>query len=133
MTGATLAFLRDHLESYEGIQIFRLLARSKDRPWTAKAVAQELGIDEEASSRALDQLTAANLLDIRIGGELVFRYAPGSEKLRAGAEAFLREMEKDPLAAAKAIADHLRERERSAALRAFTDAFLVVGKKKNDG
>jgi hypothetical protein len=127
------AFLRDHLDSYDEIRVFRLLARSGDRSWTAAAVAVELGIDHHAASRALDALCARNLLDIRIGGELVFRYAPGSESLRREAESFLREMDHDPLAAAKVIAEHLRERERSAALRAFTDAFLLRGKKKGDG
>jgi hypothetical protein len=126
-------FLHDHLDTYEEILVFRLLAGSGDRSWTAKAVALELGIPDEAASAALDALCARNLLDIRIGEEMVFRYAPGSESLRRDADAFLREMERDPLATARAIADHLRERERSAALRAFTDAFLWGGKKRSDG
>ena len=125
-------FLRAHFDSYEQLQVLRLVAGGRDRSWTAAAVAQELDLVEPEAARALDHLCARNLLDIRISGQLHFRYNPGSEEVGRQADAFLRALDRDPVTLARMMAEHQREQERSAALRAFTDAFLLRGR-KHDG
>lgn len=121
-------FLRAHLDSYEQLQILQLLARARDRTWTAEDVARALQLPPSEVAGALDHLCARNLLDIRISGELNFRYSPGSEDLRTRAEAFLSLLAQEPVAMAKVMLEHQRTRERSTALQAFVDAFMLRGR-----
>ena len=124
-------FLRAHLDNYEQLLILQLVARTRERTWTAEAVARELRLSPSEVAGALDCLCARNLLDIRISGELNFRYSPGSEELRARTEAFLSLLAREPVAMAKVMLEHQRTRERSTALQAFVDAFMLRGRGKH--
>jgi hypothetical protein len=124
-------FLQAHLDSYAQMEVLRLLARAKERSWTAEAVARELRLAPAEAAAALDHLCARNLLDIRISGGLHFRYSPGSDDLKARAEAFLAVLARDPVAVSRLMADHQCARERSAGLQAFIDAFVLRGRGKN--
>lgn len=126
-------FFHAHLDSDAQVQVLRLLAMARDHSWTAADVSRDLGVPVAEAAAALDQLCAHNLLDVRIGGELHFRYCPGAEELRDDAETFLRVLEQKPLELAKLIAERRRERERTAALRAFVDAFLLRDQGKKNG
>ena len=76
LTAATAAFLRARFESALQIDILLAMARDESRWWDAGQLAEELSLDEPSVASALEDLAAGNLLDVRIGGTLGYRFSP---------------------------------------------------------
>lgn len=62
--------------SLEELETLLLLARAPERAWSATAVAGELLIGIQSAAIVLENLTRMNLLDVRLGSDVVYRFAP---------------------------------------------------------
>jgi predicted ArsR family transcriptional regulator len=79
------AFLYSCIDEVEQVEILALLCRS-DRAATAHAVAVDLGLSDHVARHHLETLVARGLLQIAIGAEVSYGYAPKSVQLRRYAE-----------------------------------------------
>ena len=119
----TLAFLGTFVRSQLHIDILLLLCRDTARWWHAGQLAAELGVPEDGILDALEQLASSNLLDVRIGSTLSYRFSPVDEAARtAMCEAVQR-----PYEAREAIA---RQTRRPRAAERIAEAFRI---RKSDG
>ena len=76
LSDATAAFLRTSVQSAVQIDILLTLARDETRWWNARQLAEELTVPEPTAASALEELAASNLLDVRIGATLGYRFSP---------------------------------------------------------
>ena len=90
-------FAQAYLSSPEELQVLTLCVEQRERWFDAPAVAKTLGIPRRASRGALDHLAVSNLLDIRISGDLRYRFRPGTPELEAQAVAFVDAYRRSPL------------------------------------
>ncbi|HVJ94749.1 MAG TPA: hypothetical protein VM580_33410 [Labilithrix sp.] len=68
-----------------------LLQQHRDNFWTAESVGRKLNISKSGAAEALDHLCRNNLLDVRIGEEvLAFRYRPGTPTLAQSVKSLTR-------------------------------------------
>jgi hypothetical protein len=100
LTAATAAFLRTSVQSDVEIEILLEMARDEWRWWNARQLAEELGISEADVGTALEGLAARNLLDVRIGNTLGYRFSP----LQAAARAAIEEVVSRPRQARAVVA-----------------------------
>ncbi len=76
LSPAALHFVQKCVESLLDLEILLLLYR-EPRVWRgADTVARHLGVALQSAEQALENLGARNLLDVRIGSTLVYRFAP---------------------------------------------------------
>jgi len=76
LSRAAEQLVRSRIPSLLHLEIL-LLLRHDLRQWlNAPALAAVLRIPAEAAERALGDLAGANLVDVRIGSSLAFRFAP---------------------------------------------------------
>jgi hypothetical protein len=124
------SFLRDHLTSFECLELLLLLHRRAE-PANADALARQTGIAVELVFAALLELESSQLVR-RSGTEPpAFRFAPATAEL-ARAVDDLESVYRDQRAAVMSeMSINAIGRIRSGTLRAFSDAF-VFGKKKRD-
>lgn len=92
-----IRFADAYLSSLEELQGLTLCMEHRERWLDAPAVAEMLGIPRRTSRGALDHLAGCNLLDIRISGELRYRFRPGTPELEAQAVAFFAAYRRTPL------------------------------------
>lgn len=69
-------FVRDRVRSLLHLEILLLLRRDLRQWLHAPALAASLRVPAEVAERALEELAGANLVDVRIGSHLAFRFAP---------------------------------------------------------
>jgi hypothetical protein len=79
----TRTFLRDVVRSLLQLDVLFLLFRDDRRWWNAEQLVEELKAPQLAVSTALEELAASNLLDVRIGSTLTYRFAPVEAASRA--------------------------------------------------
>ena len=80
---AVQAFLAAHLSNLEQFQLLLHVMQTEDRWWDSQTASRELGIPETDARAALDHLAKHNLLDIRITGNVRYRFQPGTAELDA--------------------------------------------------
>lgn len=116
-------FIERRIDNIEQLEILLLLHRLGERSWSAEEVAEALRVTPRAAARHLEALTGRNLLDVRLGDEVRYRFAPAVPKLTTET---------------KALADCYRERRSEVvalvaatrrSLRDFSDAFRIKGKR----
>ena len=83
-------------------------------------MAREVGIGESAARKSLDRLARRNLLDIRVTGDVRYRFRPGTPDLDAQAAAFAAAYRKNPVDVVRLIVRSLPD-----SLRDFADAFRI--------
>jgi hypothetical protein len=86
LTPTTLAFLRARVQSPLLIDILLLLAHDESRWWSARQLGEELTLAEESVADGLESLAAGNMLDVRIGGTLSYRFSPVDPAARRAIE-----------------------------------------------
>jgi hypothetical protein len=124
-------FLREHMVSFERLEVLMLLSRNETQEWSAKQVSKQLNMPLELGSDALAGLETSGLVQ-RSSDALVFRFAPATPAL-AAAVAELSDIYREHSAAVmSAMSMDAIERIRSGPMRAFADAFML-GKRKDDG
>lgn len=60
-----------------------LLRRNATRYWSAEAVASELGMPMPVVRRPLERLASANMLDIRLAQDVMYRFNPAEAHIDA--------------------------------------------------
>ncbi len=131
------ALLRDHIESFEQLEILLLLHRRRGDTWTPDSVARALSMnmDPDDAATALEDLCRSSLVDVRVDGAgRSYRYRQGAPNLEATIHALSEGYEEHRLEVIKLMNKNAIERVRTSAMRTFADAFFVgVGGKKKDG
>jgi hypothetical protein len=69
-------FLRSYVSSVLQLDALTLLHDDPERWWTTASIASQLHVGEPAAASALEALGRANVLDVRLGAHLSYRYAP---------------------------------------------------------
>jgi DNA-binding GntR family transcriptional regulator len=124
------ALIRDHLETYERLEILLLLHRHGGETCTTDWVVEQLKLGTTPAAEALDALAQRGLLRRVPGPPAGFRFAPGNAQLAAATEHLAATYGEQRLEVVKYMSSCAIERMRTAALRTFADAFVF--KKKDD-
>lgn len=105
-----------------------LLCSEGERWWTVDAVAAALRMSSNSTSQALETLSMGNLLDVRLGEALAYRFAPLSDDVSKTVEELAEMHYRSRDAVLAAIAS-----QRSAlAARRIAEAFRLSGKKPHE-
>ncbi|HEY6560952.1 MAG TPA: hypothetical protein VI072_26935 [Polyangiaceae bacterium] len=126
------AFLRDHIHSYEHLEVLLLLWRSPENSWSCENVADRLSIGLGATQEALNDLTGQLLVRVDRDGTPTFRYSARTGSLDRCMQALAQAYETQLLELTKLMNANAVERIRSATARHFADSFLI-GRGKRDG
>lgn len=113
-----LAFVSDHIRSLEELQLLMAVMHAPERWWDAATAARELILPVGTARRALDHLAAHNLLDIRITGDVRYQFRPGTDALRASAQACVEAYDAQPQAVVELVKGTTPARD-------FSDAFRI--------
>lgn len=123
------AFLREHLTSYEQLEILLLLQRDRTSDWTPAAVAAALSMSQPAALAALEHLEHLEVLQSRSQqGERVFSHRAEPSKHSAELERLTRAYALDRTRLMKIMNRNAIERVRARAMQAFAQA----GKKRGE-
>ena len=114
------AFVLSELPSLEHLEILALMMRARDRWWDSDGIARELGLAVALCGRILEHLASRNLLEIRVTGEVRYRFQPGNEAVRTLAGGFASAFAAQRLALMRLVIGEQRQ-----SLRDFADAFRV--------
>lgn len=117
---AVKAFVAAHVRTLDELQLLMAIVQSEDRWWDADAAAREFGMAVPEARAALDHLAARNLLDIRIGEDLHYRFRPGTPELGEAARAAAETYRHRPLDVARLV-----QRPEHRSVRDFADAFRI--------
>jgi hypothetical protein len=113
------AFLYSCVDAVEQADIIVLLHGSEGA-FTAGMVARELGLTDGAARHHLETLVARGLLQIAVGSEVSYRYAPRSGELRRFAELLIDWWGHSRSAVLRFIAT-----DRRSPLQSFSNAFRI--------
>lgn len=114
------AFVTAHVQTLEELQLLMAIVQSEDRWWDAHDAAREYGMAVSDARAALERLAARNLLDIRIGEELHYRFQPGTPELGEAARAAADAYRRRPLDVGRLVQPPGRR-----SVRDFADAFRI--------
>jgi hypothetical protein len=90
-------FAASYLKSLNHLHVLELCVSQRERWHDAAAIAQALDMSQRDARAALDHLTCSNLLDIRITGDIRYRFRPGTSDLEARAVEFVEAFKRNPL------------------------------------
>ena len=121
------AFLRDHVEAYEHLEVLLLVCRHGDRPWTPAEIAGVLNLPVAIVSDALTHLRTRRLMERLPGVADSFSYRPESSENAECVAALRQVYETDRLSIIEAMSTNALERLRTSTIRAFADAFRLRG------
>jgi hypothetical protein len=72
------AFVREHIQSIEQVEVLLLLFRTAPREWTAMATGRELRIDPVSAARRLTDFQSHGLVQARPGDEALLYWYDGA-------------------------------------------------------
>ena len=102
---ALARFAATYLASLDDLKVLARCVEERDRWHDAPAIARTLRMPRSAARTALDRLTRSNLLDIRITGDVRYRFRPGTSALETQALALVNAYRRNPTQASEAIRD----------------------------
>ena len=121
-----LALLRTHLETYEQIEVLQLLHSEPRGAWSPGRISERLHIDVPLVETAVNALQSGELIQCSATeAGRASAYSPGNPTLKAAAERLLQEYRERPARIMQLISSYAIERVRTAAARAFADAFIL--------
>lgn len=124
-------FLDHTVESYEQLEVLLLLCRERGQSWSAEAVGGKLRISTLVAAKALDDLMRARLVDhLSVGKQSNFAFRPASTRMARTVEELLHVYDENPLTVIHLMNNRAINRVRSAAAKAFADAFVIDPKRK---
>ena len=120
-------FLTDHVRTYEQLEILLLMATDADRSWTARSMSEALKIPYDLAVESLQALAEKSVLQASPTSEIVFRIssAEAQRHIRSLAEVY----SENRLPVMQLLNENALRRMRTDAVRAFSSAFLIRGKK----
>lgn len=125
------AFLREYIESYEELEVLLLLQRESPHPSTGPSLGARLHIDPSVVEAVLIALGNRKLVESAVDRGAKCYQLPavvaGNQTLGRLATLYT----SNPIEIIKLMSAHSIERIRTAALRAFADAFVFRKDKKN--
>jgi hypothetical protein len=122
-------FIRRYLRTIEQLEVLLLVARTPDRYWSAAEAASALQLPSDRVAGALEQLAAANLLDVRLLDDVRYKYSPTAEDRALGVADLEEEYARDRVGMISELI-----KRRSGALVEFADAFRLRREDEdNDG
>ena len=124
------AFLRDHIESYEQLEILFILRGQPGAHWSVQQLAERLQLPPDTIEDALQGLARAGGINERARPEEAVRYFPRTAEQAATIDSLATAYQVNPLAVIKLMSANAIERVRTAAIHTFADAF-VIGRKKD--
>lgn len=128
-----IAFVHDYFATYEQLQVLELLRHERSSPWTENQISDRLRLQSTLTRAALDCLCVSRLVAVRAeNGMETFAYAPASVDLEHLVNQLLTTYKLQPIEIIRLMSANAIERVRTAALRAFADAF-VLRKDKGNG
>ena len=131
--GDVQAFLRQHVESYEHLEVLLLLQSHRSEHWSSEAVAEKLRITTAAAREAIDHLDRNGLLRSRASDSgPACRYCPASESLESMVDRLVQIYEDNRLGVILLMNAGAIDRVRSAALQTFADA-IRLKRENNEG
>jgi hypothetical protein len=77
-----------HVASTDDLELLMALIEAPDRWWDAEAASRAVRLPVGAARAILDRFACGNLLDIRVTGDVRYRFRPGTPELIQGAAAF---------------------------------------------
>jgi hypothetical protein len=82
LSRALREFISHHIGTVEDLDILLLMWRAGDRWWRADELATQLHMTAATVRRRLEQLSG-KFLDVRVGGDVCFRFAPNHDERAA--------------------------------------------------
>lgn len=127
------ALLRDHIESYEQLELLLLLRAERDHRWTEEALSARLRISSSLLAVALERLKSASFLEEWLdNAEKRYTYIAQSDPIETTLGRLVQAYREHPIPIVKLMSANAIERVRTAALHTFADAF-IIRKDKNRG
>jgi hypothetical protein len=123
--------LRDHLTSFECLELLLLLHRSAGEPAPVAALVRQTGIAADLVPTALAALEASQLIRRKPTEPVAFYFAPATHDLTRAVDDLQRLYGEQRAAIMSEMSINAIGRIRSGTLRAFADAF-VLGSRKRD-
>ncbi|MBX5459584.1 MAG: hypothetical protein IRZ28_00700 [Steroidobacteraceae bacterium] len=125
--------LRDHVTSFERLEVLLLFHRQPLQDWSIDSVSQQARLSPELAAASLEGLAASQLIrQVASSPERVYRFAPASAALAQAVDALSVAYEERRAAVMSFMSTTAIERLRSQTMRAFADSF-VFGKKNRNG
>lgn len=116
--------LSERVATFEQLEILLLLRTHPGRTWTARELAREVKLHEEAVVEALAALVNGTLVRRQEGsGKPLFSYLPTSSELERACDALAEAYEQQRLDVMNFMSTKAIERVRGAAARRLADAF----------
>ena len=128
----TQAFLREHVEEYEHLELLLLLFRDRERAWSAGEAAERLSLSPSVVWEALAQLRSRGLVEEAAGPPPRFRFPAMGQTAPAAVLELAAAYEQNRLSIIRQMNANALERLRHSAIRAFADAFRLR-RGKDDG
>jgi hypothetical protein len=127
-------FLREHIESFEQLEIVLLLRSRPDQSLHGSAISTELRLPEAIVEEALHTLSQRELVARAPGAEgPLFSYSPETPALAALVSTLAQLNLERRLDVMRSMTANSIERLRARALSRFADAFLLRRGKRKDG
>jgi DNA-binding MarR family transcriptional regulator len=118
--------LRTRIETYEQIEVLRILQSDPQREWTSAELGEQLHLAPQFVEIALEALDAREFVRRSARGiGRRSRYSPANAEIKASVERLLHEYRERPLRVIQLISAYAIERVRTGALRAFAEAFVL--------
>jgi len=111
------AFIHEHIDSVEQLEVLLLVRAHPGREWSAREVADELRIDPGSAEQRLEDLVRVGLL---ADGSAGVRYAPETPELARQVDELAQLYQSHRVAIISVIFSRPSER-----IRSFADAFRI--------
>lgn len=119
-------FLREHIESYEQLELLLIVRADRESRWTEGSLGTRLRLSPSPVRAALDRLAAAGFVERQAhSGEDSYAYVCQSEETEATIAQLAASYREYPIPIIKLMSANAIERLRTAALRTFSDAFVL--------
>jgi hypothetical protein len=97
-------FGADHLRSIDDLHVLVTCAHGCGRWWDGATLGRELQMSANVAHEVLEHLAQRNLLDVRVTGEVRYRFRPGNQRLSEAARQFLEAFSRQPFEVTKLAA-----------------------------
>jgi hypothetical protein len=118
--------LRDHIESYEQLELLLLMRSERGAAWTEETLTARLHLAASLVAAALDGLKSAGFVQAQVqGGARHYTYLSQSDEVEATVDRLAAAYREYPIPIIKLMSANAIERLRTSALRTFADAFIL--------